>query len=163
MKQPVLYCFDIDGTVAEHGTEALQMFEDSPDSITALLALRAYPNVVQLVMQAVAAPNATVMFCTGRPRSLYGPTWRWLNRHLRLADNGKAVSVVCRPEEVALAAIPQYKLSELVQAVRRVRPVELRCYDDNVQNLRLFGTLAPMVKTLRLYRCEDGVASAWRL
>ena len=163
MKQPVLYCFDIDGTLAEHGTEALQMFEDSPDSIAALLALRAYPNIVQLITQAIAAPNATVMFCTGRPVSLYGPTWRWLNRHLRLADVGKRVSVVCRPEEVALGAIPQFKLSELVQAVRRVRPVELRCYDDNVQNLRLFGTLRSLVKSLRLYRCEDGVVSAWCL
>lgn len=158
--QTVLHCFDIDGTLAEFSN---QIFDESLDSRAAMLSLRAYPNVVQLVTQAIAAPNATVMFCTGRPRSLYGPTWRWLNRHLRLAESGKRVSVVCRPDEVTLAAIPQYKLGELVQEVRRVRPTELRCYEDNVQNLRLFGTLRPMVKTLRLYRCEDGVVGAWSM
>lgn len=158
--QTVLHCFDVDGTVAEFNG---QIFDASIDSRAALLSLRAYPNVVQLVTQAIAAPNSTVMFCTGRPTSLYGPTWRWLNRHLRLASSGKSVTVVCRPDEVSLSAIPQYKLGELVQAVRRVQPAELRCYDDNVQNLRLMQTLRPMVKTLRLYRCEDGVVSAWSL
>jgi hypothetical protein len=163
MRQPVLHCFDIDGTVAEGNAFEGKLFDGSADSHAAMLALRAYPNLVQLIRQTMAAPSATVMFCTGRPRSLYGPTWRWLNRHLRLAESGKAVSVVCRPDEVSLGAIPQYKLSELVQAVRRVRPTELRCYDDNIQSLRLFGTLAPMVKTLRLFRCENGVATAWSL
>jgi hypothetical protein len=158
--QTVLHCFDIDGTVSEFSG---QIFDESIDSHAAIMALRSYPNVVQLVTQTMAAPSATVMFCTGRPRSLYGPTWRWLNRHLRLSRSGKRVTVICRPDEVAVSAIPQYKLGELVQAVRRVRPAELRCYDDNVQNLRLFQTLKPMVKTLRLYRCEDGVVSAWSL
>lgn len=163
MRQPVLHCFDIDGTVAEADAYGGKLFDGSADAAAMLALLRAYPNVVQLIKQAIAAPNTDVMFCTGRSRSLYGATWRWLNRHLRLTESGKRVSVVCRPDEVSLAAIPQYKLSELVQAVRRVRPTELRCYDDDVQNLRLFGTLRPMVKTLRLFRCENGVATAWTL
>lgn len=163
MAQPTLHCFDIDGTISEYGPYKEKMFDGTPDSPAAILAVRAYPNIVKVATQAIATADAEVMFCTGRPQSLYGPTWRWLNRHLRLADSGRRVSVVCRPEDVALSAIPQYKLSELVQAIRRVRPVELRCYDDNLENLRLFGTLQPLVKTLRLFRCEEGVATSWRL
>lgn len=156
MKRPILYCFDIDGTLAE----PMQQYEETPER---LLALRAHPNVVRLVASALALDNAEVMFCTGRSKNAYGATWRWLNRHLSLARLNKRVTLTCRPPETPLDAIPQFKLSELVQAIRRQpeKLAELRCYDDSVQNLRIFQTLRPMVTKLNLYRIEDGVATAW--
>lgn len=158
MKRPILCCFDIDGTLAEK-------MDPYDESMASLLSLRAHPNTVRLVASALALDHAEVMFCTGRSKSAYGATWRWLNRHLGIARIGKRVSLVCRPNETPLDAIPQFKLSELVQAIRRQpeKLAELRCYDDSVANLRLMQTLRPMVTQLRLFRVEDGVATAWTM
>jgi hypothetical protein len=163
MQQPILVCFDVDGTLAIHSDDPT-LFDRSTDD-GRLMRLRAQPNLVQIAMQYLADPNVEVMFCTGRAKSLYGVTWRWLNRYLNLAVSGKPVTLVCRPDDTALNAIPQFKLSELVQAIRRQpqKLAELRCYDDSVENLRLFQTLAPTVKRLRLYRVDDGVATQWSL
>lgn len=158
MKRPILCCFDIDGTLAER----MEPYDESP---AALLALRPHPNCVRLVASALALDHAEVMFCTGRSKRAYGATWRWLNRHLGIARMNKRVSLVCRPPETPLDAIPQYKLAELVQAIRRQpqKLAELRCYDDSVANLRLMQTLRPIVTALRLYRVEDGIATAWTM
>jgi|GEM_PF-5841106 len=161
MKARMLCCFDVDGTVVDGGGTSF-----SADLTYAqLMRMRPYPNIVRMVAQAIARDGTEVMFCTGRPKSMYGVTWRWLNRHLQLADAGKRTSLVCRPDETTLDAVPQYKLSELVQAIRRQpqKLAELRCYDDSIANLRLFQTLRPMVSKLRLYRCEDGVATLWTM
>lgn len=158
MKRPILCCFDIDGTLCER----MERYDEAAE---ALLALRPHPNTIRLVAGALALDHAEVMFCTGRSKAAYGPTWRWLNRQLGIAHLNKRVSLVCRPAETPLDSIPQYKLSELVQAIRRQpeKLAELRCYDDTVANLRLMQTLRPLVTELRLYRVEDGVATAWVL
>jgi len=158
MTRPILCCFDIDGTLSAK-------MDQYDESLNNLLSLRPHPNSIRIVMAALTLDNAEVMFCTGRSKGAYGATWRWLNRHLGIAHLGKRVTLVCRPPETPLDAIPQYKLSEVVQAIRRQpeKLAELRCYDDSVQNLRLMQTLRPMVDKLRLYRVEDGVATAWAL
>jgi hypothetical protein len=162
MKRPALYCFDIDGTLAG-GDAGRRSFDDSETMTQELLDMRPYPNVLQLATQAIEAPNVEVMFCTGRVKRAYGVTWRWLNRHLSLSDADKRVTLVCRPDNIGLDGISQYKLGELVQAIRRQpeKLAELRCYDDWIGNLRLFETLRPMVSLLRLYRVEEGVVTLW--
>lgn len=151
-----LCCFGIDGTLADSDVFSGRTAEQ-------LLELPAYANVVRLTTEAIERDDTDVMFCTARPKAQYGVTWRWLNRELNLSGSGRRVALVCRPDETTPDDIPQYKLLELVQAVRRHRPEELRCYDRSVRNLRLFQTLGQMVTRLRLYRCDVGVTSLWKM
>jgi hypothetical protein len=108
-------------------------------------------------------PNATLMFCTGRDRVFFGATWRWLNKHFGLAQSGKQITLACRPHRIPVEMTPHYKVGEITKAIRRhpEKLAELRCYDDNLSNLRVFQTLRPMVTTLRLFRCADGLATRW--
>lgn len=154
-KRPILCCFGVDGTVSQG--------DGTAESHEQLLQTKPHQNVLDVVMQVMRMPNAEIMFCSARPKQLYGVTWRWLNRHLDLARAGRPVSLVCRPPELAIDAVPQYKLGEVVQAIRRQpeKLAELRCYDATVKTLRLMQTLRPMVSTLRLYRVENGLTSQW--
>lgn len=156
MKRAILCCFGVDGTVSQHGG-------DETASDEQLLQAKPYQNVLDVVAQAMQMPNAEVMFCSSRPKQLYGVTWRWLNCHLDLARAGRPVALVCRPPGLPVDAVPQYKLGEIVQAIRRQpeKLAELRCYDATIKSLRLMQTLRPMVSALRLYRVENGVASQW--
>ena len=158
-KSKVLVVFDVDGTLAK-------VEEDPPVDMydrNYLAKLSPCHNMLSLVKRYMRMEKAELMFCTGRPKRAFTPTWQWLNRHLHLAASGKRVTLVCRPDEMDEAATPTFKLHEIVAALRRIgtKPFEALIYDDDLANLRLFESLRPMVQNLRLFKVEDGVASQW--
>jgi hydroxymethylpyrimidine pyrophosphatase-like HAD family hydrolase len=154
MKSPHLVVFDIDGTLA-HSVEMDARSESSRG---------AWPNVVTLARQYMERDHVHLMICTGRPKSSFSETWRWLNRHLQLGSSGKRVTLSCRPDDVPWEQIPSFKLHEILRAVRRIAAVEVSLYDDDVRNLAVMGTLPKsLVRRLRLFRCTDGVVTPWEL
>lgn len=154
-KLPILVVFDIDGTLAR--TVPSTMTDDE------ILACRPITNLVRLARKCIEAPQMEVMICTARPKRVFRPTWAWLNRHLGIGKAPRAVSVVCRPDDVPDTQVATYKLSEIVQAIRRMssRPSQAWIYDDRVENLRLFQTLRSHVIELRLFLVDEGVATQW--
>jgi len=158
-KLPTLIMFDIDGTLAQ----PIDFSEQTTDEH--VLGARPIHNTIRLVAKFLCMPHMEVMFCTGRPKRMFRPTWAWLNRHLNLTTIGRPVPLICRPDELSPSQIPAYKLSEVLQALRRMssRPPKAWIYDDSVANLRLFQTLRPFVGELRLYRVEDGIATQWSM
>lgn len=160
-KEPVLVVFDIDGTLGRLGplTDS-EMWSDRY-----LLAMPSYPNMVDLVKGYLRKRNVSVMFCTGRPTKWHGATWRWLNSKLGLSGSGQKATLVCRPEEVPTEKIPAFKLDAILQAIRRLgsRPSEAVLFDDDVNNLRLYETLRPMVRKLTLFKVDEGMISDWSL
>ena len=163
-KQPVLIVFDVDGTLAKAGT-APDQDADQATWETYLSSLQPERNMVAIVQHYLKMTNVELMFCTSRPKSLFRVTWQWLNKTLGLAASGKRASLVCRPDDEPSSHVSAGKVSEVVQAIRRVgsRPAEAFIYDDDLQNLRLYESLRPLVATLRLFKVEAGVASEWSL
>jgi hypothetical protein len=159
-KEPVLVVFDVDGTLAKPHNPPSDMYDG-----TYLLGLESDRNMVAIAKHYMSMANVELLFCTGRPKRSYQPTWQWLNKTLGLASSGKRVSLVCRPDEEPESRIAAVKLHEIVQALRRIgsKPSEAFIYDDDLSNLRLFESLRPMVRHLHLFKVEDGVASAWSL
>jgi FMN phosphatase YigB (HAD superfamily) len=159
-KQPVLAVFDVDGTLAKIGDPPDDMYDGDY-----LMGLESERNMVAIVEHYMNMENVELMFCTGRPKRAYQPTWQWLNKTLGLAASGKRVSLVCRPNEEPESRIAAVKLHEIVQALRRIgsKPSEAFIYDDDLSNLRLFASLRPMVRHLHLFKVEDGIATAWSL
>ena len=163
-KQAILVVFDVGGSLAKKciapASGAKQEAWDAH-----FMALQEEPNMVAIVKHYLTFDNIELMFCTGRPKSSFRVTWQWLNKTLGLTASGKRVSLACRPDAEPLTNIPACKLSEIVQAIRRIgsRPAEVFIYDNNLSNLRLFESLRPMVANLRLFKVEGGVATAWSL
>lgn len=159
-KQPILVVFDIDGTILK-----LREVGSVPDLFAddAIMSLKPYPNVIDLAKRYLKKENVTLLFCTGRPRRCQSATRRWLNKHVGLNTSGKRVTLVCRPDDTPESSIPTFKLSAIVQAVRRVgsKPSEAHIYDDDFANLRVFETLRPMVHSLQLFHANEGVISQW--
>lgn len=159
-KEPVLVVFDIDGTLAKIETGAIDIYDPNY-----LFNLGTYPNMITIVRQYLRMKNAEILFCTGRPKRTFSATRRWLNKHLDLSSLDKRVGLVCRPDDSPESSIPTFKVSEILQAIRRLgsNPAEALIFDDDVQNLRLFETLKPMVRKLTLFKVTDGVVSDWSL
>ena len=162
MARGQLAVFDIDGTLARIPDDDVipdDIFDE--DRVGAMVPV---PNMIEVARQYVDKPNVEIVFCTGRPKRIFGVTWRWLNRHLGLARSGKRVTLVCRPPNVPPERIPVFKLAEVVQAIRRMggKP-DVAIFDDDVLNLRMFETLQSRTADLRLFRVEDGVVSKWSL
>jgi len=161
MARKTLVVFDIDGTVAKipEGPVVGDIFGE--DRVSGMAPI---PNMVKVVKQYLAERGVEILFCTGRPKVIFGATWRWLNRHLGLARSGKRVALTCRPPEVPMERIAVYKLGAIMQAIRRLggKP-EVLIFDDDIANLRMFETLRPSVSSLRLFKVEDGVFSQWSL
>jgi hypothetical protein len=157
-KEPVLVVFDLDGTLAQDGPEGGDIYDEQR-----LAALEPWPNMVAVVRRYIAMPNVAVMFCSGRPKARFRVTWDWLNRQVDLSGAGKSVTLALRPESIPEDRIAAYKLSEIVQAVRRLgsKPSEALVFDDDIQNLQMFEIIRPMVRRLRLYLVANGVASQW--
>lgn len=160
-KEPVLVVFDIDGTLAQRGPRTVE--EEWTDDY--LLGLASYSNMVGIVRAYLKKRNVTVMFCTGRPVSLHSITRRWLASKIDLSQASQRVTLVCRPDETPVSGIPAFKLGEILQAIRRLgsNPAEAVIYDDDVNNLRLFETLKPMVRKLSIFKVDDGMISEWSL
>jgi len=160
MAEPVLVVFDIDGTLAQEGPPASDTYADDR-----LLSLEPVKNMIAIAKKYIATEHVDIMFCTGRPKRSFRSTWQWLNKHLQLATSGKRIHVCCRPDDMPENRIADYKLGEIVQAVRRMgsKPSEALVFDDNVMNLQMFETIRPMVHRLRLYKVENGLASNWSL
>lgn len=159
-KKPVLVVFDVDGTLAKSEDPPTNVYDH--DFLMGLLPDR---NMVAIVKHYMKMDNVELMFCTSRPKSVYQPTWQWLNKTLGLTASGKRVSLVCRPDDEPDSRVAAVKLHEIIQALRRIgsKPSEAFIYDDDLSNLRLFESLRSMVSNLYLFKVEDGVASAWSL
>lgn len=160
-KEPTLAVFDIDGTLAEIGPRT----EEEGYPVDYLLGLPSYSNMIGIVRSYLKKRNVSVMFCTGRPASTHGTTRRWLNSKLDLSQAPNRVTLVCRPDDTPASGIPAFKLAEILQAIRRLgsRPAEAVIYDDDVNNLRLFGALKPMVRKLSIFKVDEGMISEWSL
>ncbi len=159
-KEPVLVVFDIDGTLAKNDPGALDINNENY-----LLRMPSYPNMLDLARKYLKMKNTEMLFCTGRPKITFSTTRRWLNKHLDLSSTDKRVGLVCRPDGTPESSIPTFKVSEILQAIRRMgsNPAEALIFDDDVHNLRLFETLKPMVRELKLFKVTDGVVSDWSL
>ena len=157
-REPVLVVFDIDGTLAKHGDP------NDPDqySEARLAALEPIPNMIAMARRYIKTPNVVVMFCSGRPKTRQRVTWDWLNHHVGMSG-GRAVTLTLRPESESEDRIAMYKLSEIIQAVRRMgsKPSEVVIFDDDIMNLQMFESVRPMVRRLKLYKVEDGLTSQW--
>ena len=154
----ILVVFDIDGTLAKIGPDdGADIYDEAR-----LAALPPWDNVVAIAQRYMKDPKVVMMFCSGRPKGTYRVTWDWLNRLVGLS-RGKSVTLALRPEEVSEDRIAPYKLSEIVQAIRRLgsKPNEAIVFDDDVTNLQMFEVVRPTVRRLRLYRAEDGIVSQW--
>jgi len=159
-RTPTLVVFDIDGTLAKEGPEAVDIYDDNR-----LAGLQAWPNMVAAAKRYISMQNVEMMFCSGRPQRSFRATWAWLNRHLGLTSSGKRITVSLRPDDVPEDRTATCKLGEIVQAIRRLgsKPSEALIFDDDVMNLQMFETIRPMVRRLRLYKVEHDVASQWNL
>lgn len=160
MKEPILVVFDIDGTIARQDIPAPQVYQGNN-----VLSLTAWPNMKNLVRQYMLRDHVRLMFCTGRPASQYGVTWRWLNGLFHLGSSGKHVGLVCRPDEIPLEQTARYKLTEVTRAIRRLgsQPAGCVIYEDSIRNLQLLNTLKPMVRSLQMFIVDDGVATPWSM
>jgi hypothetical protein len=161
-KGPFVVVFDIDGTLAkvDDGTPESEIY-----NLTRLLSLKPWPNTMELLKRYMMMPNANITLCTGRPKSVAPATWRWLDKHLNLTGSGKSVTLSCRPDDVPESRIPAWKLSTVVQAIRRIgsKPSEALIFDDDLRNLQMFETLRDSVRVLKLFKVQDGVVSPWNL
>lgn len=159
-KQPVLAIFGVGPLTKTNGATPADRYADNH-----LTSLDPQRNMIAIVQHYMAMSNVELVFCTGRPKRAFRVTWQWLNKHLGLTASGKRVSLVCRDDSEPPEHTPTCKTHEIVQAIRRVgsKPAEAFVYDDDLQNLRLFESLRPMVRHLHLFKIDDGVATPWSL
>lgn len=161
-KGPFVVVFDIDGTLAQtdDGSREADWYETDR-----LMALKPWPNTIELVKRYMKMPNANITFCTGRPKSAASVTRRWLNKHFSLGSAGKRIVLTCRPDEIPESRIPAWKMGAIMQAIRLVgsKPAEALIFDDDLRNLQMFETLRDSVRVLKLFKVQDGVVSPWSL